>query len=75
MALLREFSKFLVTDRQTHTHTHGTDHSTPAQARGNYAYAYAHVHVRRVVYGIYTQVPEFTLIFHSQSCMYMYMYI
>ena len=32
MALLREFSKFLVTER----HTHGTDHSTPAQARGIY---------------------------------------
>ena len=38
MVLLQEFSKFWVTDRQTHTHTHthGTDHSTPAQAQGNY---------------------------------------
>ena len=41
MALLQEFSKFLVTD----THTHGPI-STPAQARGNKACGNVHSYKR-----------------------------
>ena len=52
MALLQEFSKFLV----THTHTH--NHSTPAQARGNYVDVEAEhcLAISRVAYSLYRSV-------------------